>query len=152
MAPVSQGRMSQRTTGFHEDLSRDGGKADSSNRNFGIVIAGALVVFDLLGSWRRHGSPSIWPFVVAAAFAISAFVAPSILGPLNKVWTAFGLLLHRVVSPIALGILFYAAVMPTGLIMRLFGNDPLERKLSRETRETYWRERPAEPGDMTRQF
>jgi hypothetical protein len=41
------------------------------------------------------------------------------LAPLNKWWTKLGVLLYRAVSPIVLGLLFYVAVMPVGLLMRV---------------------------------
>ena len=49
----------------------------------------------------------------------------------------FGELLHRIVSPIALGIVFYLAVLPTGLLLRLFGKDPLRLKIDRGA-ASYW--------------
>ena len=43
------------------------------------------------------------------------------LAPLNKWCTKLGVLLYRMVSPIVLGLLFYVAVMPMGLLMRALG-------------------------------
>ncbi len=41
--------------------------------------------------------------IVAGVFLAVTLVAPALLGPLNKLWLRFGLLLHRVVSPLVLG-------------------------------------------------
>jgi hypothetical protein len=58
------------------------------------------------------------------------------------------------VSPIALGALFYLAFVPIGLLMRLAGKDPL--RLRRDAGSaSYWipRRPPGPPPDsMTNQF
>ena len=78
---------------------------------------------------------------------------PSVLHPLNRLWMKLGLLLHRVVNPIVMGLLFYGTILPTGLIMRLRGRDLL--RLKREpAADTYWIARtpgPA-PESMRDQF
>jgi hypothetical protein len=58
----------------------------------------------------------------------------------------FGLLLAMVISPIALGLIFYLCITPIGFLMRLLGKDPLRLRLDRQA-ETYWipREPPGPP-------
>ena len=110
----------------------------------------------LVGAWPllRAGSPRWWAFAVAAAFALVAVWRPSLLEGLNRWWMKFGLLLGHIVSPIALGLLFYLAVTLIGLIMRLMGKDPL--LLKRDAGATsYWRRREPpgpRPDSMTQQF
>jgi hypothetical protein len=36
-----------------------------------------------------------------------AFAFPALLGPLNRIWLKLGLFLHKIVSPIVLGIMFF---------------------------------------------
>lgn len=75
--------------------------------------------------------------VVAGAFLLLAMLIPQVLAPANRLWTKFGLLLHNIVSPIALGILFFLVVTPTGLLMRLFGKDPLRLRFD-PAASSYW--------------
>jgi len=82
----------------------------------------------------------LWSIAAAAAFALLALAVPRALAPLNRAWTAFGDLLHRIVSPVALGILYYGVVTPTGLLMRLAGKDPLRLRFDPAAR-SYWIER-----------
>jgi hypothetical protein len=72
----------------------------------------------------------------------------------NRLWLGFGMLLHRVTSPVALGIIFYVVVMPTGLLMRAFGKDILRLRHD-PAAESYWikREPPGpKPDSMPHQF
>ena len=109
---------------FRPKCSHHSPPKGSSDRSLSLLVA----LLPLL-----HGAPvRQWALLVFAVFLIASLVAPSILAPLNRLWTQFGRLLHRIVSPIALGILYYGVVTPTGLLMRLFGKDPLRLKLDRE--------------------
>ncbi|MDX2150924.1 MAG: SxtJ family membrane protein, partial [Bryobacteraceae bacterium] len=59
------------------------------------------------------------------------------LTPLNRLWAKFGLLLHRLVSPVILAILFYGCITPIGYLMRLTGKDPLRLRFESD-RQSYW--------------
>jgi len=113
---------------------------ESSDRSFGLVFA---AVFSIIAGWPLlHGeSPRWWALVVAAAFAAVAFASPRLLHPLNRVWLALGRLLHKIVSPLVMGAIFFAAVTPTGWIMRLRGKDLLSLK-RRPDQKSYWIRRP----------
>ena len=108
----------------------------SSNRSFGIVFTVFFIIVGLL-PLLNGGGIRLWALGVSAVFLLLAMVAPKILAPANRAWTKFGLLLHKIVSPIALGILFFGVVTPTGLIMRLLGKDLLRQRFDRSA-TTYW--------------
>jgi hypothetical protein len=137
----------------HEDLTREEHVEGSSDRSFGFVFA---VVFVIVAVWPLwHGGGLRWWSVgVAAAFAVIAVAIPRVLAVPNRLWMKLGLLLGKIVSPIALGILFYLVFLPIGLLMRLAGKDPL--KLKRDAAAaSYWvdREPPGPPPtSMTNQF
>lgn len=137
----------------HERLSRDEVVRSSSDRTFGVVFAG---FFTIVGLWPLIGGagPRLWCLGIAAAFAAVAFVRPGLLAPLNKLWTKFGLVIHHVVNPVVMGLVFYLTITPMGLAMRLLGKDLLNLKLDPK-RKSYWIERqppgPA-PDSMKHQF
>ena len=54
-----------------------------------------------------------------------AVFRPAALAPANRVWLRLGLVLYKVVNPVAMGLVFFATVVPIGLIMRVLGKDPL---------------------------
>jgi saxitoxin biosynthesis operon SxtJ-like protein len=111
-----------------------------SERSFGLLFAAG---FALLAWWlARHGHPGL-ALASAAAVAVLlllAFVAPQALAVPNRAWFRFGLLLHKVVSPIVLGAIFFLVITPLAFAMRRAGRDPLERQ--REPgRASYWKDR-----------
>jgi len=124
-----------------------------SNRAFGGVFA---VVFAIVAALplKDGGEPYWWAAGVAGAFALLALVWPRALRPLNFVWFLIGMALHRVVSPVVMGFLFFLTVTPVGLLMRLTGKDPLRlRRVPGAA--SYWivRTPPGPAGEsMRRQF
>ena len=137
---------------MHENLNREEIKV-SSDQSFGIVFA---LVFLAVGIWVvSEGQSKGWLFFVSAAlFLVVAIVRPSILGPLNRAWAKFGLLLGRVINPVILGVVFFLVVTPMAVIRRLLGKDSLHLKSNTDLK-SYWIDRsPAGPkfGSMTKQF
>ncbi len=137
----------------HEDLNRDQHVEGSSDRAFGLVFAG---VFLLVAGWPLlHGeAPRWWSAGAAGMFALVALAKPALLAGMNRLWMKLGILLGKVVSPVALGILFYGVLTPIGAAMRLAGKDPLRLKLEPGA-GSYWiaRDPPGPPpGSMNNQF
>jgi hypothetical protein len=143
----------KRSPAIHERLTRDEQVRGSSNRAFGLVFAG---VFSLIGLWPlvRGGEFRLWSLAIAVFFLLITLTRPRLLAPLNRVWTKLGLVLHRIVNPVVMGILFYLVVTPTGLMMRLLGKDLLRLRFE-PNEKSYWIERqppgPA-PESMKQQF
>ncbi len=142
------------TSQLHEDLSRDDDEAQgSSDRGFGFVFAGFFALVSGLKLWRGGDGAALW--LGAALFVLAlALAAPSWLGPFNRLWTRFGLLLHWVMNPLIMGLLFYVGVAPIGLLMRALGKRPLHLAFDSQT-ASYWivRHPPGPPSDsIRRQF
>ena len=138
---------------MHENLDKEEGVKVSSDRSFGIVFT---LVFLAVGVWVVSGGQSKgWFFFVSAVlFLVAAIARPSILGPLNRAWAKFGLLLGQVFNPILLGVVFFLVVTPIAVALKLWGKDSLHLK-SKSDLESYWIDRsPAGPkfGSMTKQF
>jgi Saxitoxin biosynthesis operon protein SxtJ len=122
-----------------DDLRRDSREEGSSNRAFGLVFS-AIFLLIALGPLLVGRSVHTWSLVAAGMFGVVALIMPAVLAPLNRLWTRFGLLLHKIVSPLVLGIMFFLVITPMGLVMRVLGKDPL--RLRRDPgAPTYWIER-----------
>ena len=138
----------------HEDLSRqDAHRKQSSDRFFGLTF---FVVFLIIALWPLLGQKPVQPLALglALAFLAVSLAAPAVLAPLNRLWLKFGELLHRITSPIILGIMFFGVITPVGWLMRLAGKDLLRMKFDREA-PSYWvrRDPPGpEKTSLKRQF
>lgn len=124
-----------------------------SERSFGLVFA---AFFTLIALWplKSGGDIRLWAVGLAGAFLVVSLTAPKLLKPLNLLWFKFGLVLHKIMTPLIMGLLFFVTVVPTGLLMRASGKDPM--RLKRDPAATsYWIKRdppgPA-PASMKNQF
>jgi Saxitoxin biosynthesis operon protein SxtJ len=124
-----------------------------SNRQFGLVF---VVFFALLAGVSLWRGGTWYPGLIAASAAV-AFVtlaAPASLTPLNRKWMQLAALLHRIFSPIILGLMFFAIITPVAMFMRLIGRDEMRRRWE-PAATSYWVPRkppgPA-PGSLDEQF
>ncbi len=107
---------------------------NSGLRKFGLMMAGIIcLLFGLFFPWVfDYGIPN-WPWIVGGVFATPALLFPAALKPVYHVWMKIGHALGWFNTRLILGIVFYLMVLPMGLIMRLFGKDPMARKLDQST-------------------
>jgi predicted membrane metal-binding protein len=143
----------RKTAAFHENLEREERSETGSNRSFGLVFA---AVFAVLALWPllRGGDLRWVPLAIAASFLTVALAAPAVLAPLNRLWMRFGRLLHGIVNPVVMAVIFVGVITPAALIMRALGRDPLRLELDRNA-SSYWimRQPPGPaPDTMRHQF
>jgi len=121
----------------------------SSNRNFGVVFAIFFFIVSMFPLFKDEDI-RIWAVIVAIILLILGLLNSSVLSPLNKIWFKFGILLGSFISPIIMGIVFFAIVTPTSLIMRVLGKNLLN--LKKDNKKTYWIERSKIESKMKNQF
>ncbi len=140
--------MMNMTETSHKSYSRIEPVIGGSDRSFGIIMAAAFALMGLL-NWLHEGHSWRWTGGVAILFLAAALFHSAALKPLNRLWLRFGLLLHKVVNPIVMALVFFGAVLPTGLAMRALGKDVLRLKRQPEA-TSYWIERsPPGPASET---
>ena len=137
----------------HESFKRDAEVPVGSPRAFGIVFC---IVFALIALWPLSNGSSvhIWAVSVSSLLLAITLTKPNLLQPLNRLWFQFGMLLHKIVSPIVMAFLFFATVTPIAIIFRLIGKDPLNRDPEPDC-ESYWITRDPKtltPESMKNQF
>lgn len=118
----------------------------ATDRVFGLVGAALFIVIGALLYWRT-GQFAWWLIAAAVALAACAFGAPSVLSPLNRAWIGFRQLVSRVASLILIVVIYWLAIVPAGLITRLFGRDRLALGFDKGA-STYWSRRSSERVDM----
>ena len=79
-----------------------------------------------------------------------AYAVPPLRRPLYLGWMYVAFPIGWVISHVVLAIVYYLVFTGTGLVMRLLGRDPLQRRFEPDA-QTYWVEhRPGE--DLARYF
>ena len=120
-----------------------------SNKSFGIVFFIFFLIISIYplidGSDLR-----VSLLVISIIFLILGLLNSKILTPLNKLWFKFGILLGKIVSPIVMGIVFFAVVTPISLIMKILKKDLLNIKKNKET--SYWIAKSEPKSKMKNQF
>jgi polyferredoxin len=108
-----------------------------AEREFGLVVGGILV---LLGGWWLYrgkfitGTPLI--LLLGTLLIFLGLLWPRALVLPNKAWMLLAEGLSFVFTRIILGIVFFLLVTPIGVVKRLMGWDPLNRRCARKV--SYW--------------
>jgi hypothetical protein len=101
-----------------------------SDRKFGWTFT---ALFLLLAVLSYH--PGL--LVLAGATALVTATRAHWLAPLKRAWMHLGELLNRVVSPVVMGVIFFAVFTPVAIVMRARKRDALALKLD-PAAPTYW--------------
>jgi hypothetical protein len=125
--------------------------AGPSDRNFGITMAAVFALIGGVGLYKGSSHAPLW-LCISAIFAGLTLWRPQSLNVANRAWLKLGLLMYRVVNPVIMAVLFFGAILPIGLLMRLFGKDFLKLERDRSL-PTYWLPRadPRPPSESMRQ-
>ena len=107
-----------------------------SIRSFGIVFFLVFIIIAFYPLLNDHGI-RIWSLIVSFIFLFLGMVNSPILKPLNLIWFKFGLFLGKFIAPIVMGIVYFAIVFPTFLLLTLFKKNYLNIKYERNM-NSYW--------------
>lgn len=115
-------------------------------------MAGAIAILGLI-RWGLHGfgAPPLYFFYVAATFAALGLVAPLVLKPVFYLWLKFGLAMNWVMTRLLLLIAFWLMIVPTRLVLKLMGKDPLKRAWLPHA-PSYWEDAEEQPEEMEKYF
>jgi Saxitoxin biosynthesis operon protein SxtJ len=118
------------------DTYRTDFSSGGSNASFGRVLGGA---FGLLGLWPfiHHQSPRWWALTMAIVLLAISVIAPDSLQGLNRAWAWVGHLLHRIVSPLIMSLIFFLVITPTAAVRRFRVTDCLGQRPGRD-KSSYW--------------
>src|SRR3954451_11355798 len=124
--------------GLHEEFSREHTVEAASNKRFGLVVGGIALLFGCVRSWWHNEVGLLSGALVAMGLVViaAALVTPEVPEGAHRGWMKLGLLPHKITNPIFLGGMYVIAIVPTGLMMRMFGVDPMG--LRRPRGNTYW--------------
>ena len=124
--------------------------SDKELRNFGLLI-GAVMVALALWPWHLPVPARIGAASAALMLILPALVRPGLLFWPNRIWSMFAYALGWVNTRLILGLLYFLAIFPIGMLLRMTGRAPL--KLKFDTGSSTYREQPEESaGNLNEQF
>ena len=117
-----------------------------AEREFGLVVGGISI---LLAAWwfyrDKFGAARPAMFIVGGMLVVLALIWPRALVWPNKAWMLLAEGLSFVTTRVILAIVFFLVVTPIGVVKRVFGWDPLNRRNAGGG--SYWRPYPARQRD-----
>ena len=125
-----------------------------SRRKLALFGVFWLLLWGILGAvvLNRTGcllsAAAIW--ATALLVAVIGWIAPGLMRIVYLGMAYASLPVGLVVSPVVLGVVYYLVLTPTGLLMRLLGYDPMQRRLDRDAK-SYWLPRE-QRDDVSRYF
>ncbi|MEX2215015.1 MAG: SxtJ family membrane protein [Phycisphaeraceae bacterium] len=121
------------------DINKDPSRNEL--RWFGLIFAMFFGILGLMIWWQfsaLHVAKVLW--IIGPAVAVIYYVVPPTQKAIYLAWVYLTYPIGFCVSHILMGIIYYLVLTPTGLLLRLFGKDPMTRQLDRDA-ASYWIER-----------
>jgi hypothetical protein len=87
---------------------------------------------------------------MAAIIGGAGLAVPALIKPVYLAWMAAAFPIGWTISHLLLGAIFYLLITPIGLLVRVFGHDPMHRKFEPDA-ESYWAKHHT-GGDSSRYF
>lgn len=110
---------------------------DRELRQFSLLW---IAFFGLIGAYCLWGAET-WETTLVlwavAAIGLLGVLVPSLMDPIYTLWMLIAFPIGWVISHVLLLTVFYLVLTPIGLVMRLFGYDPMKLQFDRAAK-SYW--------------
>jgi Saxitoxin biosynthesis operon protein SxtJ len=97
-----------------------------------LALPGAIGGY---GLWK--GAETGWIWITAGCVLGISRLIPPLFKAVYRIWVTFSIILGYFISRILLTIIFLIVITPIGVIMRIMGTDPMQRKLDHNA-ASYW--------------
>ncbi len=122
----------------------------AEGRKFGLTVGVAFLVLTALVWWRGRMGAVYVLGSLGTLLVFAGLVIPARLGPVNRAWMGLAHLLSKITTPIFMGVVYFMVLTPTGMLMRLFGRNPMKHE---QAGEGFWQPRNDETrGSFHQQF
>ena len=102
-------------------------------REFGIIISLFSPIFIGFLIPFISGHPfKYWTLLITLIFGLITIFEPRILLWPYKIWMKLGYILGWINSRLILGLVFMLVLQPIAFTMRIFGHDPLRKKINKK--------------------
>ena len=129
-------------------------KSWRAEREFGLIVGGMLLLVSIWWTYRgKFHSLTQITLAAGALLVLLGILFPRILYYLNQAWMTLAEGLSFVSTRIILAFVYFVVVTPIGIIKRMTGWDPLNRRSA--PRESYWQpysERQRDPRHYEKMF
>lgn len=138
---------------FHEKITTNIKPKVSSDSSFCFVFA---FIFFLIGIFPLlfNNEIRVWALILSIIMIASGKYYPRLFYYPNLIWFKFGLLLHKIMNPLILFMIFLFILTPTSILLKLFSYDPMKKKYRKKI-DSYWVKKKnidSEKFDMNNQF
>ena len=107
---------------------------------FGFIGVAGFTFIGAIATQRFHAPPAVGYVCLALAAFLgfcAAFEAGAIIRPFFVALMIIAWPLGMVISIVLLGTIFYGMFAPVGVVFRMMGKDPLDRRFDRSS-TSYW--------------
>ena len=99
---------------------------------YAITMTIALAIFGILAFFiGKHTIRAYVLWSIGGVFLILGLIVPKLLKPIHYAWMGLAYFLGWIVSRVLLTLLFILSIAPVGIFLRLWGKDPLQRKIDK---------------------
>ena len=121
-------------------------------RKFAFPVGIAFGVLAAIVTWRGHTTLAGVFAALSGALLLAGLIVPGKLGPVYRAWMGFALAISKVTTPIFMGIIYFIVITPFGVVMRLFGRNPVAHKPVNGSYFVVRATGAARKSNLTRQF
>ncbi len=112
---------------------------EPSRRDLNILALLFFAIPSAIGAWQLwKGNSGGWIWIAVGAVLVISRLFPPLFRRIYRLWIGFSVVLGFFVSRILLTIIFFVVITPTGIIMKLMGKDPMDRKFDPKV-TSYWK-------------
>jgi len=126
---------------------------EPSDRELTILALLFLTFPGLIGLyllyWKGSASGYTW-ITIGVVLAFFRLIKP-VFRMIYRAWIAISITIGYFVSRVILSLIFFLLITPMGLIFKVIGKDPMERKIDPGA-ESYWQKRAEETGTSIERY
>lgn len=94
-----------------------------TNKNFAYSFSLIFFILSLLFLYFEKVILIYLFLFLSCLFLLGGKLKPDLFKYLNYTWNKFALIVHHIISPVVILIIFFVLITPFGIVARLFSND-----------------------------
>ena len=109
-------------------------------RNFAYIFFAAGIIFSGLAFYKKgiHSQPGIVLAGAAVIFLLLGIIKPELLKRPHKIWMTFAVILGYFMTKIILLIIFFLVFTPVAMLLKILRKDILDLKID-EKEKSFWK-------------